>query len=57
MTRKIYGWEEDGAFFLSPFPRSKGGPKNQYADRAALDAEIARRNPPLTNNIELVWEE
>lgn len=53
MTRKLYGWEKDGKFYLSAFdkPRlDKLRPAGEYETRDALDAEVARRGA------DLIWE-
>jgi hypothetical protein len=63
MPRPIYGWTADGKAYLSPLPSTAGltkRPANEYPNREAAEAEIARRNErPRADgspNVELVWE-
>ena len=58
MTRRLYAWEKDGAFYLSVFVRPvldfSGTPGRrpavEFIDRAALETEAQRRDA------ELVWQ-
>lgn len=51
-SRKIYGWEDSGVFFLSPFEAARGTyrPINRYDTREEAQAEADRRNCVV------VWE-
>ena len=55
MTRKLYGWEKDGRFYLSAFARPRAHddkrPAAEYESRAALDADVTQRR------VDLVWED
>jgi hypothetical protein len=55
MSRTLYGWEDDGKFYLSAFvkPRAHDGkrPAIEFGTRALLDGEISNRRA------DLVWEE
>jgi len=43
MTKKLYGWEENGKFVLSLFKRIGGKPMNVYDTQAKAIEEAARR--------------
>ncbi|HEY6020478.1 MAG TPA: hypothetical protein VIY48_11415 [Candidatus Paceibacterota bacterium] len=43
MTRKLYGWEENGKFILSLFKRIGGKPQNVYDSQAKAVEEAAQR--------------
>ena len=55
MTRKLYGWEKEGKFYLSALsaPRAHDGkrPAIEFLSHETLDAEITKRQA------ELVWED
>lgn len=71
MTRKLYGWERDGKFYLSVFGGAKvhangTTPTAEFDSKEALEAEVNRRNKHpsglpldamgLAPSIDLVWE-
>lgn len=55
--RTIYGWEDNGVVFLSPFSASYAQrPANRYVSRSEAEAYVATRNSPGHLNCVIVWE-